>query len=228
MSVVKDKELTLASRVYEQLREDIVTGKVEQGQKLRESELAEYYGISRVPLREAVQRLENIGLVVRIPHVGCRVIEITKKMLVDIYQVRAALEGMATFLAAQNMTKKEIENLKGLLIQHEIAINKEKGYKQEKEDRDFHFLIYKGSRNQWLEDYLHGKLYQLIRMSRLHMKQDESRPAIALKQHWAIADAIAERDAALAEFLMRRHIEKAGKIAETQWDTEHFANLAGN
>lgn len=224
MSSTKEKESTLASRVYFQLREEIVTGKIEQGQKLRESELAEQYGISRVPLREAIHRLENIGLAVRIPHVGCRVIEITKKMLTDIYQVRIALEGTATFLATQNMTNDEIDAIKLLLRQHEDTISKEegkKGYKQEEENRDFHFLIYKGSRNQWLEEYLHGRLYQLIRMSRLHIKQDKNRAVVALKQHWDIVDAIAERDAELAEFLMRRHIEKAGKIAEKQWEVEH-------
>jgi len=94
---------TLADRVFEDIQEAIVTGSIAPGTKITEPGLAKQYGISRGPLREAMRRLEGRHLVTRIPHVGARVVSLTIAELLELYEVREAMEGMACRLAARQM-----------------------------------------------------------------------------------------------------------------------------
>jgi len=208
---------TLAEHVYQGIKSDIIKGTLPQGSKIIESDLALKYGISRGPLREAIQRLEQIKLVVRIPHAGSRVITLDRKLMADIYTARESLEGMAARLAARHMPDKDIRSLQELLDTHEDAIGKSEGkiYFQNEGDIDFHYRIALASENQWILENLNGELYQLIRMGRHQTAQIPSRPAKALSQHRLIATAIEQRDEELAEMLMRRHISGAWKIVET-------------
>jgi DNA-binding GntR family transcriptional regulator len=202
---------TLARRTFDSIKADIIDGELAQGSKIVESDLALKYGISRGPLREAIHRLEQIKLIVRVPHAGSRVVTLDSKMMEDIYLAREALEGMAARLAARLMTDAEIASLLGLLDQHEAAIAKTDGkaYFQHEGDIDFHFRIAEASHNGWILENLNGELYQLIRMCRRQSGQVPSRAQTALAQHRQIAAAIAARDEELAEILMRRHISGA-------------------
>lgn len=209
--------LTLAGRTFDSIKSDIIGGQLAQGSKIVESDLALKYGISRGPLREAIHRLEQMKLVIRIPHAGSRVITLDVKMMGDIYTARESLEGMAARLAARLMTDAEIDSLNALLDQHETAIGNTAGnaYFQREGDIDFHYRIAVASQNQWILDNLHGELYQLIRMCRHQSGRYPSRAHIALQQHRQIAAAIAERDEELAELLMRRHISGAWTIVKS-------------
>ena len=83
---------TIPERVFCQLREAIVEGEIPAGSKISEADLAQTYGISRGPLREAITQLAVVGLVERRPNVGARVIELSSEQLLDIFHVREALE----------------------------------------------------------------------------------------------------------------------------------------
>jgi DNA-binding GntR family transcriptional regulator len=205
---------TLARRAFDSIKSDIIDGELAQGTKIVESDLALKYGISRGPLREAIHRLEQMKLIVRIPHAGSRVVTLDARMMQDIYEAREALEGMAARLAARLMSDDEITSLSALLDQHEATISETEGkaYFQHEGDIDFHFRIAVASRNQWILENLNGELYQLIRMCRRQSGQIPSRAQTALSQHRQIAAAIAQRDEELAELLMRRHISGAWKI----------------
>ncbi len=205
---------TLARRTFDSIKIDIIDGQLAQGTKIVESDLALKYGISRGPLREAIHRLEQIKLIVRIPHAGSRVVTLDTKMMGDIYIAREALEGMAARLAARLMSDAEISALSALLDQHETNISETEGkaYFQREGDIDFHFRIAVASQNQWILENLNGELYQLIRMCRHQSGQFPARAQTALEQHRQIASAIAQRDEELAEILMRRHISGAWKI----------------
>jgi DNA-binding GntR family transcriptional regulator len=205
---------TLARRTFDSIKIDIIDGQLAQGTKIVESDLALKYGISRGPLREAIHRLEQIKLIVRIPHAGSRVVTLDTKMMGDIYIAREALEGMAARLAARLMSDAEISALSALLDQHETNISETEGkaYFQREGDIDFHFRIAVASQNQWILENLNGELYQLIRMCRHQSGQFPARAQTALEQHRQIAAAIAQRDEELAEILMRRHISRAWKI----------------
>ena len=134
---------TLARRSFDSIKADIISGQLAQGTKIVESDLALKYGISRGPLREAIHRLEQIKLIVRIPHAGSRVVTLDSKMMQDIYVAREALEGMAARLAARLMPRAEIKALSELLDQHAVNISETEGkaYFQREGDIDFHYRI---------------------------------------------------------------------------------------
>jgi DNA-binding GntR family transcriptional regulator len=219
ITAISDKSLevpTLARRSFDSIKSDIINGQLAQGTKIVESDLALKYGISRGPLREAIHRLEQIKLIVRVPHAGSRVVTLDIKMMQDIYTAREALEGMAARLAARLMPDADIAALSTLLDQHSDNINETAGkaYLQREGDIDFHYRIALASENRWIQQNLHGELYQLIRMCRHQSGQFPSRAQTALDQHRQIANAIARRDEELAELLMRRHISGAWEIVK--------------
>ena len=219
ITAIPDESLevpTLARRSFDSIKSDIINGQLAQGTKIVESDLALKYGISRGPLREAIHRLEQIKLIVRVPHAGSRVVTLDVKMMQDIYTAREALEGMAARLAARLMPDADIEALSMLLDQHSDNINETAGkaYLQSEGDIDFHYRISLASQNRWIQQNLHGELYQLIRMCRHQSGQFPSRAQTALDQHRQIANAIARRDEELAELLMRRHISGAWEIVK--------------
>jgi DNA-binding GntR family transcriptional regulator len=219
ITAIPDESLevpTLARRSFDSIKSDIINGQLAQGTKIVESDLALKYGISRGPLREAIHRLEQIRLIVRVPHAGSRVVTLDVKMMQDIYTAREALEGMAARLAARLMPDADIEALSMLLDQHSDNINETAGkvYLQSEGDIDFHYRIALASQNRWIQQNLHGELYQLIRMCRHQSGQFPSRAQTALDQHRQIANAIARRDEELAELLMRRHISGAWEIVK--------------
>ncbi|PLX89400.1 MAG: GntR family transcriptional regulator [Desulfuromonas sp.] len=214
--MIETSSLSLTDQVFERLQAAIIEGDMPQGSKISEPELAKIYGVSRGTLREALSRLEERQLLVRSPHLGARVITLSLEELVDIYQVREALGGMACALAAQKMTDEEIVELRVLLNAHERSIEEDRGlsYYQQEGEFDFHYRILQGSRNSKVLRVLEGGMYQLIRMYRYQFSMASPRPYQALKEHRRIVDAIEERDAELADLLMRRHIQTARKSIE--------------
>ncbi len=213
---------TIADWLSDELITSIVRGDIPSGSKISEPDLARTYKVSRGPLREAIRRLEGLHLVARIPHVGARVVTLHSRQLMEIYQVREALEGMAARMACRNMTDAEIVELKGLLDEHERSIEQSDGreYFQHEGDFDFHYRIIQGSQNQRLIELLCSELYHLIRMYRFRSSQILSRPHTALAEHRHICAAIEQRDEELTEMLMRRHISTAQKHIEQQFQTE--------
>ena len=209
---------TLADKVFSELTTAIVRGELRPGTKLSEQTLVERYGGSRAPMREAIQKLEARNLVVRVPHAGARVVSLSLSELRDIYEVRLELESMACRLAAQRMSDAEIAELYGLLAEHEASIAAEQGqsYYQKAGDLDFHYRIIKGSQNSRLHQMLCGELYHLVRMCRYQTSTSAKRPLQALLEHQRIVEAIAARDAELAELLMRRHIQASLTNLETR------------
>lgn len=199
---------TLSEHVFRAIQSAIVKGEIPPGSKISEPELARTYGISRGPLREAIHRLEGQRLLVRIPHIGARVVSLSHAELIELYEIRESLEGMACRLAAERMSQAEIDELRRVLDLHEQddAFKAGRGYYQQEGDFDFHYRIIQGSGNKTLTQMLCGDLYQLVRMYRLQFSSIPSRPRQAFNEHHRILDAIAERDGELAELLMRRHI----------------------
>ena len=213
---------TLSDTVFNDIKDAIISGELAQGSKITEDELSKKYGISRGPLREAIRHLESIRLVIRIPHAGTRVVTLTPAMMEEIYIVREALEGMSARLAVKHMSDNEINVLRDLLEYHQGSIERSDGteYFQREGDLDFHYRIAKASNNEWLMQLLSSELYQLLRMCRHRSSKAPARPAKALSEHRQVVEAIANRDAELAELLMRRHISGAWKVVKNILDQE--------
>ena len=95
--------VTIADKLFLDLRRAILAGEIPAGKKISEPELAGIYGVSRGSLREAISKLENCNLVTRKPNIGARIIGFSTEQVMDIYQIREAMEGLAARLAAENM-----------------------------------------------------------------------------------------------------------------------------
>jgi len=210
--------ITTSDKVFEQLQQAIVEGKLAAGSKISEPELAKQYSISRSTLREALNRLETCHLIERKANVGSRVVDCTIEGLLELYITREALEGMACRQAAENMTDLEIVHMQDILASHanEKALQDGIAYYQDEGDVDFHYKVILGSHNQQLINLICGQLYHLVRMYRYQFGMHSSRATRAFTEHSNIIQAISDRDGELAELLMRRHIAASRKNIENK------------
>ena len=213
-----DGVVTISDRVFARFRKAIVEGGIPPGSKISEPELAREYGVSRGPLREAIGRLEACNLVVRKPNVGARVVSLSVRDLLELYDVREAMESTAARLAAERMGEAEIAELRALLEQQRQQSEVQEGlaYFQREGDLDFHYRIVQGSKNARLISLLCNDLYHLVRMYRYQFGMASPRAKPAFTEHEHIVNAIADRDPQLAELLMRRHIRAARENVERQ------------
>lgn len=220
MTACKMQEpVTIADKLFLDLRRAILEGEIPAGKKISEPELANAYGVSRGSLREAIGKLENCNLVTRKPNIGARIIGFSTTQLMEIYQIREAMEGMAARLAAENMTDEELGHLRKLLASHHKEIEQHHGYSQQDVDLDFHFCIIQGSKNKRLIRMLCQDLYDLVRFYRFRLKSGFRRSEQAFHEHNLIVSAIERRDGEMAETLMRHHVrasrDNACSILET-------------
>ncbi|NRB24604.1 GntR family transcriptional regulator [Shewanella sp.] len=201
-----EQPVTAADKTFIQLRQDIVEGEIPSGAKLSETELSTKYGVSRAIIREAINRLASCHIVERKANVGARVVSLSSEGLLELYQVRESLEGMAARLAAKNMSTSEIDDLNLLLNSHFDEVKGGESYYQEAGDVDFHYRIILGSKNKHLISMLINGIYHLVRMYRVQLGMAGPRVTTAFDEHKHIVQAISNRDEELAEILMRRHI----------------------
>lgn len=198
---------TLADLACDTLDRAIMSGQLAPGAHLDEGELAGQLGISRGPLREAINRLEGRRLVRRVPHVGVRVVSLSDREVNEILSMREVLEGLACRLAAQHMTSAELEALGSCAdVYHSPA--RTGGTLPFPSGDDFHVRIAEGSRNQRLIQYLCRDMYSLLRLYRARSGITPER-ASAILEHQQILAALRERDADGAERLMRAHVVRA-------------------
>lgn len=199
---------SLASEVFDRVVEAITSGEFEPGEKLSESNLARELGISRGPIREALQRLEG-KLVQRVPRVGVRVIEFGADELRQLFYLREAMEGMAARLAAENVSDDWLAEVEGMLGRHGQSIRDSHAYRQKSTDEDFHFAIARASGCANIERLLLSEVYYQLRIHRLKSSTRPGRAEEALAEHRAIFDRLRARDPDGAEAAMRAHIRSA-------------------
>ena len=198
----------LGEKLVQQIADIIHSGEFAPGSEVNEALLAQRFGVSRGPVREALRRLQGVGLIARAPYLRAHVIDLDIAQVVDLFQMRAALEGMACRLAAERMSAADAARL---LADLEADRRAWIGGQQAPENRsfDFHQRVVEGSQNQRIVETLNGDLYQLFRLYRRHSGADLRRRSDAYLEHWQIMRAIITRDPDLAESLMRSHIARA-------------------
>ncbi|MFT2111672.1 GntR family transcriptional regulator [Marinomonas sp. 2405UD68-3] len=213
----KTKTQTISEELVTSLSHSIIQGELKQGSKISETELAQQYGVSRGPLREAIVTLEGLGLVTRAANIGARIVKLNTKDMIHTFSVRESLEGMAARLAVDHISDQELRDLYNLLDTHEDYLTQNNGdrYIQQEGNYDFHNRIIKASRNPKLIALLIDELYSLVRMYRQQTANSRPDPLQALKEHRSILDAIANKETDLAELLMRRHISRSRNVLET-------------
>lgn len=206
-----DDQGTLAEQLFDKLTDAILGGELPLGSKISEPLLAQRYGVSRGPLREALHRLQERHLITRSASKGARVVDTTPETMASLFGVREMLEGLAAREAAARITDKELAALSEGVRRHEAELaglvpgqHNALGTS----DRDFHFRIAQASRNPLLIQLLCHQFYPLLRLYRSRRDSKALRER-ALVEHQRILAAITDRDPELAEIMMRRHIAAA-------------------
>ena len=191
---------------YERLCEEIRSGKLPPGSRLRETEIAERLAVSRTPVREAIRRLEADGLVDHLPRSGAVVRKLEYPELMELYEMRTVLEGTAARLAARAASPVELEEL--------VAINDEMRAAAGRPEvviglnRQFHKLLLDAARNRFLLRAMATVENTLLILGSSSMAMPD-RAREAVDEHREVLDALLARDGAGAEAAMRRHMERA-------------------
>ena len=202
---------SVTDKVRRALRDHVLSGALRPGTQLIESQLAEQLGVSRAPVREALQTLESEGLVESVPNKGTFVADITEEDLREIYAVRAALEGVAMRLAAQAMDHEELSALAHIVERMEQAARDGDAERVSKIDLEFHEAIWALSGNRRLFQLLTSMMAQIAMFLALNVRLYEDLLENCL-EHVALLQALRSGDAVRAERLMVEHISEAGEV----------------
>ncbi len=201
---------TISSEITETLRDAIITGDLPQGSKLSETRLARDLDVSRGPLREAIRNLEGMNLIEHVPQQGARVVTLSMKTILEIYDTREALESKAASLAAINMESSEIDELHRIIdAQSKFMHDNSNAFIPAESDYAFHEVLIRGAKNKVIESALLRRLYHLIKMFRYQNEFASTSTSNSLLEHRQIVYAIEQRDPELAEVTVRRHIVRA-------------------
>jgi DNA-binding GntR family transcriptional regulator len=197
--------------VYEQVRKAILDGLIKPGDKLETDAIAAALSVSRMPVREAIKRLQLEGWVDVKPHKEVRVVSVTKAQIKDVFAVRAMLESLAAREAAGKISEAQINLLWQTYRNMEKLVQSGDTARQLTKNREFHEIIHKISENKVLQS-MASSLFDSIERYRLQFLSLPLRPKEVLKDHLKLIEAIESHDMGSSEILMRRHIENTGKI----------------
>lgn len=195
------EQTTLVNQVFHKIFELLLGGELPLGGVVNEVALAERFSVSRGPVREAIMQLQGRGLIVKEPYLKARVVELTVANMIDIFNLREAVEGMSVRLAVQRMSNAAIDDLLD-------AFNEARNTPG-KSPVDIHGRIAEGSENERIRALLSDELYYLLQLYRTRSGNTPGRRDNASMEHWQILRALKARDADLAESLMRAHIAHA-------------------
>ena len=213
--IVEGRSPSLEEHVYERLEEEILSGELERGRALTEIALSKRLGVSRTPVRGALHRLSEDGLVEITPNRGAVVVGINAEDLVDIYNIRMRLEGLASALTASRITKEELAAIEDTVDLAEFYIKKKDTEHLKELDTAFHSAIYRASGSRLLAKTL-SELHKKIKSYRKLSLSVPGRLERSVMEHREILKAIAEGDSERADKLTSLHIERALENMLTQ------------
>lgn len=204
MEEISDK-YSLRGRVFNHIREDILSGVYAQNDELKENTIATELGVSRTPVREALRQLELEGLVKIIPNRGAYVCGISQKDIRDIYVIRSYLEGLCAKWACENITDEQMDELEEIVFLSDFHVNKGHWEQMVELDNKFHHLIYLASGSKILNHELTAFHHYVERIRKKSLAMPE-RAIKSKEEHKVILEAIKKRDGELAEKLAHEHI----------------------
>lgn len=193
----------LSYEVYRRLKAMILNNEFKPGEKLKQEQIAQMFGVSRMPLHKAFQMLENEMLVENFPRRGFYITNIDKDKLIDAFECREALEGVAVRRATKNITKSELNYIKSLFKPF-VGNKKIDKKKYIEADQEFHNTILKISGNKVLQKFeIIKNITSQTYRGGLIREPDETLP-----EHLEIIEAIENGNAELAEKLIKEHSVK--------------------
>jgi DNA-binding GntR family transcriptional regulator len=196
---------TVGTEVLATLRERILSGRLEAGERLNEVDLASDLGVSRAPLREAIRTLANEGLVVTFPNRGSFVRSFTDVELCDLYELRIALELRALTLVAERASLADLRSLDSLLDETVDRLGDTPSYPEE---LDFHLRLVSLSRSAEIFRAAQS-VHQRISLARSRSGHQPVRARHALDQHRSIVEMLVDRDHAGAAALLTTHLTES-------------------
>ena len=190
--------------VYDFLKLNILNGKLKPDEKIVVTDIAKMLGVSGIPIREALTKLEAEGLIAITPHIGASVISIDKAKFEEIHVIRTELEGLATRLAAHCLKEEDFKHLEQVLKDSEEAYKAFDLNELTELNEEFHFTIYRRCPNQ----SLYKMIVELLNKSRFascSLVISETRAKNSMEEHRLIVEALRMNDG-----------EKAGQIVMQQ------------
>lgn len=200
-----ENELPQGQSAYRRLLDDIRNGTLPPGTRLRETDLADRLGISRTPVREAIRQLETDGLVIHLPRHGATIRSLDHAEIVELYEMRAVLEGTAARLAARAASDMELAELVALNADLATATTAPQAREV---NRQFHRMLLDAARNRFLVKSMSALQKTLLILGPTTLA-DPSRAELAIAEHAAILTALQARDGLKAETAMRAHVDAA-------------------
>jgi DNA-binding GntR family transcriptional regulator len=199
----------MGQRAYEAIFSAIQSGRLKPGSRIREADLTEWLAMSRTPLHDALQRLENEGLLRLQSHRGVLISRLDRQAIAELYTAREWAEGAAAALAARNAMEADMATLRHILqLERAAADDPIAGARY---NRKLHQTIYDCTRNRYLAAQLNS-MAALLALAGDSTRRSPLRVAEAHREHTALVDAIGTGDAAAAEDCARRHIRAAQRF----------------
>lgn len=208
---IKEKHPTLREKILENIRDAIISGSMKPGSKVSEPELAERFGISRTPIREAFRQLESEGYLTVIPRKGAVVTTFSQKEVEEFYAIKSILEGYAARRACTKLTDREIARLETINDKLQELAEQDNIKQFFRIHNDFHELFIKAADNEKLKEMISGLVtrFQRLRLMSLSLP---GRMKVSVQEHRKIIEAFRKRDCETAESLVRINAEYGGKV----------------
>lgn len=199
---------TKSEAMYKILKQELLSGEIRGGQRMVIADLASKHNVSPMPVREAINRLQQEGWVDVVPHFGAVVKNIDIEKFTEIVEVRNQLEILAVMTAIPRMTPRAIQKLENIIEKMETTIGSTTMHKFMALDRKFHFAIYDNSPNVFLIENV-SSLWERTSISQYIFAWDASRAVESHKEHKDILAAIVKKEPLLAGELLKQHKEKS-------------------
>ena len=193
---------------YARLMSELREGQLTPGDRLRETEIADRLGVSRTPVREAIRQLEADGIVAHVPRQGASIRTLDYAEVMELYEMRAVLEGTAARLATRAASDIEIEELCEMNQQLAALGDVTEAFAL---NRQFHAALLEAARNRFLTRSVQALQKALLILGPTTLTQTD-RAEKAVKEHACVLEAIKDRDGTRAEAAMRAHIEAAQRV----------------
>ncbi len=218
-----ERHQTLREKILEMIRDAILKGTMKPGERVSEPELAERFGISRTPIREAFRQLESEGYLEVVPRKGAIVASLSERDIEEFYAIKIILEGFAAKMAAENLTEKDIERLEA--INERLQKIAEEGDVKNffRVHNEFHDLFIKAAGNDKLFEMINQLVMRFKRL-RLASLSHPGRMEISVEEHRNMIEAFKKHDGERADSLVRHAATiGAGVLIESMNEAENAA-----
>lgn len=218
-----ERHQTLREKILEMIRDAILKGTMKPGERVSEPELAERFGISRTPIREAFRQLESEGYLEVIPRKGAVVASLSERDIEEFYAIKIILEGFAAKMAAENLTEKDIERLESINERLQKIADDGDVKSFFRVHNEFHDLFIKAAGNDKLYEMINQLVMRFKRL-RLASLSQPGRMEISVEEHRNMIEAFKNHDGERADSLVRHAATiGAGVLIQSMNEAENAA-----